>query len=72
MRLQTLYYEDDLVKLKGSPSLKDPRFDLARDVQDWRGYVGKYTRQIWSTLTDEQRAAIALDCLEKAGNEDWP
>jgi hypothetical protein len=51
--------------------LIDPKFPEASPVHDWRNYVGENTRIIWKTLTNEQRAAIALDANERASNEEW-
>lgn len=51
--------------------LASPMFEAARDVHDWRNYVGTYVRQAWKTLDNEQRAAIALDANERAMQEEW-
>lgn len=72
MRLQTLYYEHHLTKMKGSPILENPKWSQAQDVHDWRNYIDSRVKSIWHALDNEVRAAIALDALEEAGNEEWP
>lgn len=69
-RLQTLWY--DRMGGRGKHSdLNNPMFEAARDVHDWRNYVGAYVQQIWKALDSEQRAAIALDADERASREEW-
>jgi hypothetical protein len=51
--------------------LESPEFDEAGKVHDWRNHVGGRTKGLWSTFTQEQRLAIALDADDDAGNEDW-
>ncbi len=68
--LQTLWHQ----KMEGRgkhADLANPMFEAARDVQDWRNYVGTYVRQAWKSLDNEQRAAIALDANELAIKEEW-
>ena len=49
----------------------DPLWDCVTRVHDWRNHVGQRVRDLWSTLTREQRLAVALDAEDKAANEDW-
>lgn len=51
--------------------VRNPRFDEARRVHDWRNYVGERTRSIWGGLSDQHKIAIARDADDRAGNEDW-
>lgn len=51
--------------------LSDPDFENAGRVHDWRNHVGEATQSIWGTLTDQQKAAIALDADERASREEW-
>lgn len=69
-RLQTLWYHRMGGRRKHT-DLDNPMFGEAGTMHEWRNYVGAYTRQIWETLDGEQRAAIAIDADERAGNEDW-
>jgi predicted metal-dependent enzyme (double-stranded beta helix superfamily) len=52
-------------------AIRDPQWDRAGWVHDWRNHVGERTQAIWSTFTDEQRLALAADAAEDAGNESW-
>lgn len=62
----------------GQPSTDEVLADLlntdfggAGTVHDWRNYVGDATQSIWASLTDQQRAAIALDASSRADLEEW-
>jgi hypothetical protein len=51
--------------------LENPGFEFADRIHDWRNYVGKNVREIWHTLTNDQRRAMALDADEFASREVW-
>lgn len=51
--------------------LKDPAWDRADKVHDWRNHVGEKTRRMWDTFSDIQRLALAADADERAQAEDW-
>jgi hypothetical protein len=49
----------------------DPKWHEAGKVHDWRNHVGERTKEIWNTLTDAQKLAIAADANESASYEEW-
>lgn len=51
--------------------LRDPLWDKASKVHDWRNHVGECTRSVWMTFTDRQRLAIAEDAQARADMENW-
>ena len=52
-------------------ALRDPQWDGARKVHDWRNHVGEHTKALWNSFTDEQRLAIAADAADDATAEEW-
>lgn len=40
-------------------------------VHNWRSYIGPRVRQLWASLNDDMKIALALDADEIAGNEEW-
>ena len=52
-------------------NLDAPDWYAGGRVHNWRRHVGENTRRIWSTLTHEQRVAIARDAEEDASAEEW-
>lgn len=59
------------VRADDQKALRSVDFTSTTRIHDWRNYVGDNTRRLWSTFTDEQRLAIALDADEMAGGEEW-
>lgn len=60
------------VSYKGTDEeLREPHFDKAGRVHDWRNHVGENARRLWLTFTDEQRRALAQDADDSASNEHW-
>lgn len=51
--------------------LREPEFDNATRVHDWRNYVGQRVKAMWVSFSDEQRLALALDASEFASHEKW-
>ena len=52
----------------------DPEWDYdwwENRVHDWRNYISKEVRQMWQSFTPEQRAALARQADEQAGQEEW-
>lgn len=49
----------------------DPEWDKAERVHDWRNHVGERTKEVWQTLTLEQRRAVYLDAEEMSSREEW-
>ncbi len=66
-------HPDDLAQVTEHrmSQIRDPNFERAERVHDWRNYVGEATKSLWHTFTDEQKAAIALDSDDRAGREEW-
>lgn len=56
--------------LMGIPVDK-PEWEKAGRTHDWRNHVGRRTRDIWDSLTPEQRLAIAQDAQDAADREEW-
>ncbi len=59
-------YAYDLDKI-----LKDPEFDKAGYVNDWRAYVPDEVRTIWGELNTSARLSIILITDEVAHDEHW-
>lgn len=51
--------------------IKDPEFEKAGRVHDWRNYVPDKLKENWDELTEESRACIYLICDTVAGEEHW-
>lgn len=50
---------------------RNPQWDAATRVHDWRNYVNDELRAMWHTFSDEQQHAIAKNADDIAGREDW-
>lgn len=50
---------------------KEPDWDKANRVHDWRNYIGAVVAAMWSTFTDEQKQALAISAQSLADQEDW-
>jgi hypothetical protein len=66
-------HPDDIAQVTESriSLIQKPEFENADRVHDWRNHVGEATKSLWSTFTDEQKAAIALDSEYRANLEEW-
>ncbi len=51
--------------------LLNPQWEKSDLCHDWRNHVGKHTKNIWESLTLNQRLAIMLDSIDNAYNEEW-
>lgn len=49
----------------------EPNWDEEQKAHNWRNYINDRLRAMWSTFTDEQRAAIAESAQERADCEEW-
>ena len=50
---------------------KNPEWDKAQKVHDWRNYISEKLCEMWDTFTDEQKLAIAENAEEQANSEEW-
>lgn len=49
----------------------EPKWPEGGRVHNWHNYVTEEVQAMWSSFTPEQRAALARQADEIAGNEDW-
>lgn len=54
-----------------SVDVREPEFDKAGKVHDWRNHVGWRTVDIWHEFSDRQKLALALDAQDNADREEW-
>lgn len=52
-------------------NFRNPIWDEAGRVHDWRNYASEWLREVWTTLSDEQARAIAASLDDIAMLEDW-
>ena len=58
-------------ELKETTSLlKDPEWDKAGRIHDWRNYIGCW-RECWDELSIETRFALYHEARTKADQEQW-
>ncbi len=50
---------------------RDPKWNRAGRVHDWRNHVPEHIRAIWDTFTEEQRFALVKWADECASAEEW-
>ena len=50
---------------------KNPKWEEAKRVHDWRNYIDDEVRAIWDAFTDEQKAALAAQADASAAAEEW-
>jgi hypothetical protein len=51
--------------------LREPKFEEAGRVHEWRNYVPDEIQALWAQLSDEARGAVYFVAEEAAGREDW-
>jgi hypothetical protein len=55
----------------GGADYLNPNWTAAGRMHDWRNYISDDLKKMWQTFTPEQRAAIARNADEQAGDENW-
>jgi hypothetical protein len=50
---------------------RNPKWDEAVMVHEWKNYAGAWLREIWPTLNAEQQRAVAASLDDVASNEEW-
>ncbi len=50
---------------------KNPEWENAGRVHDWRNYISEEIEAMWDTFTDEQKAALYRQADAQASAEDW-
>ena len=48
-----------------------PDWDDCQKVHDWKNYVTKEVRDLWSSFSLEQRKALASNFSDQADLEEW-
>lgn len=49
----------------------NPRWENRLRVHEWKNYISKEVGLMWETFSLEQKAAIARQADEVAGEEEW-
>lgn len=49
----------------------NPDWGSAGRTHDWKNYVSEEVRAMWSTFTDQQKAALARQSADFASREEW-
>lgn len=50
---------------------RDPDWDKAVRVHDWRNHIADIVRAMWHSFTDEQKQALAISAERIADAEEW-
>jgi hypothetical protein len=50
---------------------RDPQWDKAGRVHDWRNHISEEIEAMWDTFTDAQKAALYRQAQELASAEEW-
>lgn len=50
---------------------KNPEWDNANRVHNWRNYISEELRDCWQSFGDTQKAMIARNADDAAGREHW-
>lgn len=50
---------------------RNPDWENAGRVHDWRNHVSEHIKSIWKTFNDVQKEAIYEQAEDRAGQEHW-
>ena len=57
--------------LRREATAKRMDWDEGSHYCNWRRYVGPSVREVWHTLNDEQKTAIAVDAYKQAQDAEY-
>lgn len=50
---------------------REPPWQDAGRVHDWKNYAGEWLREVWPSFSDEQKKAVAASLDDVASREEW-